>query len=120
MRHAVILAAAMLATFASARADDDVMAGFYGNTAVSSGGRYETHTVFYADHSFDLAIPAFSLHFKGTWKVTGDTLCRTYESPPPDVPNPFCTPIAAHKVGDSWTISASGQTRTITLMPGVQ
>jgi hypothetical protein len=106
---------------ASAYADgDDVMAGYYGNTAVSTGGRAELHTTYNADHTFVMKVPAYGMEFKGTWAVNGSTLCRTYETPPPGVSNPLCTPIEPHKVGDTWSITADGNTRTITLVQGVQ
>jgi len=114
-----ILLSAGFASFAVS-AEDDVMAGFYGNTAVGTGGRVDTHTAYFPDHTFDTKVPALGLEFKGTWKLTGATLCRLYETPPPDVPNPFCTPIEAHKVGDTWTVTLNGQSRTITLVKGIQ
>jgi hypothetical protein len=121
LRHAVLLLtlSVCLALPASA-ADDDVMAGYYGNTAVATGGMADTHSVYSPDHTFVMKVPAFGLEFKGTWAVTGTTLCRTFESPPPGVTNPLCTPVEAHKVGDTWTVTSGNDTRTITLVEGVQ
>ena len=121
LRHAALCLAlgACLALPAWA-GDDDVMAGYYGNTAVVTGGRVETHWVYNADHTFAMKIPAFSMEFKGTWAVDGATLCRTFESPPPGVDNPLCSPVEAHKVGDTWTMADGNETRTISLVQGVQ
>lgn len=121
MIRKIVLAAAAAAFIAlPAVAADDVMAGFYGNTAIATGGMADTHTVYSPDHSFVMRVPAFGMEFKGTWTVNGSTLCRTYETPPPGVSNPLCTPIEAHKVGDTWTASANNETRTVTLVKGIQ
>jgi hypothetical protein len=121
MMRSVMLALSLAVLSASAAlAGDDVMAGYYGNTAIASGGMADTHTVYNADHTFDMRVPAFGMEFKGTWKLDGTTLCRTYEKTPPGVTNPFCTPVEPHKVGDSWTMTFNGKTRSITLVKGVQ
>jgi hypothetical protein len=121
MIRSVLLGAVLsVGAAVSASAGDDVMSGYYGNTAISTGGKAELHTVYNADHTFVMKVPAYGMEFKGTWALTGATLCRTYESPPPGVTNPLCTPIEAHKVGDTWTLDADGNTRTITLVKGVQ
>ncbi len=104
-----------------ALAADDVMAAFYGNTIVSTGGGVEFHTHYRADHSFDLAgsMMLMSHTFKGTWAVDGKgDICRTYiGEAPPGTPNPNCSPLVPRKVGDSWT-SKDG-THTLTLKAGV-
>ncbi len=96
------------------------MAGYYGNTTIATGGMAETHTIYSADHTFVMKVPTFGLEFKGTWSIAGGLLCRTFESPPPGVTNPLCTPIEAHKVGDTWTVTTGSETRTVTLVKGVQ
>jgi len=116
----VLLAASVLVLSASAAlAADDVMANFYGNTAIGTGGMADTKTYYRPDHTFETKVMTYDL--KGTWAIdaTGQ-LCRTYESPPPGVTNPLCVPIAPHKVGDSWTVQMNGQTRTVTLVKGIQ
>jgi hypothetical protein len=121
MVRSVLIIVALSTGFAlSAYADDDVMAGYYGNTTVSKGGMAETHTTYSQDHTFDMKVPAFSMEFKGTWALDGAQLCRTFETPPPGVTNPLCTPIEAHKVGDTWTVTQGDQTRTVTLVQGIQ
>ena len=114
--------AALCAT--PALAADDVMASTYGNTVVSTGGMSEVHTHYRADHSFDMvgSMMGMSKTFKGNWALDGKgNLCRTFEGElPPNATNPLCTPIAAHKIGETWTVDANGSTRTVTLKAGIQ
>jgi hypothetical protein len=119
MRGILIAVTALIVTTGASFADD-VMTGFYGNTAIATGGMTDTHTVYSPDHTFVLKVPAMGSEYKGTWQVSGGNLCRTYQSPPPGVTNPLCTPIEPHKVGDTWTITLGKQTRTVTLVKGIQ
>lgn len=98
----------------------DLMAGYYGNTAISTGGLAEVHIFYNQDHTFVMNVPAYALRFKGTWALNGATLCFNYDVPPPGVTNPDCGPIAAHKVGDTWTENADDGQRKLTLVAGVQ
>jgi hypothetical protein len=118
--RALILAAVVAITVQAALAEDDVMAGFYGNTAIATGGLADTYSHFNPDHTFDLKVPAYGLTFAGTWKIDGGNLCRTFESPPPGVSNPLCTPVEAHKIGDTWAAENNGQKLTVTLVQGVK
>jgi opacity protein-like surface antigen len=117
------LLAAFLAVLcaAPALAAEDVMASFYGNTAVSTGGPVEIHTHYRADHTFDFVGSAmFMSHtFRGTWVLDGKgNICRTYIGDlPPDTTNPSCAPIVAHKLGDTW--KSKDGVRTITLKAGI-
>jgi hypothetical protein len=121
MIRPVLISLALSTVFVlPAAAADDVMAGYYGNTTVSTGGMAEVHTVYVADHTFVMKVPAYGMQFKGTWAVNGATLCRTFETPPPGQQNPLCLPITAHKVGDTWTIGVGSETRTVTLVKGIQ
>jgi hypothetical protein len=120
-----LLAASIVALCATpVLAGDDVMASTYGNTVVSTGGMSEVHTHYRADHSFDMvgSMMGMSKTFKGTWALDGKgNLCRTFEGEvPPKTANPLCLPIAAHKIGETWTIEANGETRTVTLKAGIQ
>lgn len=117
MRKMLFIAACALITGAAGAADD-VMANFYGNTVVGTGGLAETHTYFKPDHTFEMKAPAFGVAFAGTWSLEGDKLCRTFETLPPGVTNPLCSPIAAHKIGDVWTVDMNDQTITLTLVEG--
>lgn len=124
MNRFLIAASLTVLLAAPAFAGDDVMANTYGNTVVSTGGMAEVHTHYRADHSFDMvgSMMGMSQTFKGTWALNDKgELCRTFEGDaPPNTPNPLCTPIAAHKIGETWTIDANGQTRTVTLKAGIQ
>ncbi|HEY2069849.1 MAG TPA: hypothetical protein VGG48_09870 [Rhizomicrobium sp.] len=121
MRSIVFMTAAALALCGtSAFAADDIMAGFYGNTAVATGGMADTHTTYSPDHTFTTKVPSFNMTVNGTWKMDGANLCRHIESPPMGVPADSCVPMTAHKVGDTWSITTNGQTRTITLLKGIQ
>lgn len=117
-----LIAAALAVLCATpALAADDIMAGFYGNTAVSTGGVAEIHTHYRADHTFDFVgtMMFMSRTFKGTWALDGKgNICRTFIGElPPDTTNPSCAPIVAHKVGDTW--KSKDGARTITLKAGV-
>jgi len=101
----------------------DLMAGYYGNTVISTGGVLESHTHYRPDHTFDVTATAMGQSFngKGSWAIDDKgQLCRTYETPPPGMPNPLCIPAETHKVGDSWTASVNGQTRNMSLKAGIQ
>lgn len=121
MIRSVLFGAALSVGFAvSASAGDDVMAGYYGNTAIATGGMAETHTVYNADHTFAMKAPAFGVEYDGKWALDGANLCRTFDKAPTGVPNPLCTPVEAHKVGDTWTVTTGGGTRTVTIVKGIQ
>jgi hypothetical protein len=123
MRRTLIAASALLLCAAPAFAGDDVMAGSYGNTVVSTGGPVESHSHYRADHTFDMTATAMGQTFtsKGTWAIDGTgQLCRTFETPPPGVPNPLCLPVASHKVGDTWSVTVGGQMRSATLKAGIE
>jgi hypothetical protein len=120
-----LLAASIAALCATpAFAGDEIMANTFGNTVVSTGGMSEVRSHYRADHSFDMAasMMGMSKTFKGSWALDGKgNLCRTFDGEaPPNTTNPLCTPIAAHKMGDTWTVETNGQTRTVTLKPGIQ
>ncbi len=119
-----IAAGAFVLATTPALADDDIMANTYGNTVVSIGGMAEVHTHYRADHTFDMTATAvmFNKTYQGSWALDGKgNLCRTFVGEtPPGTANPLCTPIAAHKIGETWTASANGSTRTVTLKPGIQ
>ncbi len=123
MRSYAFGAAVLVASSSLALAADDVMAGYYGNTVISKGAMGETHIHYKPDHSFNGSASSMlgSMDLKGTWKIDDKgQLCRNYETAPPGVPNPLCTPAAAHKAGETWTMQIGSSTRTITLVQGIQ
>lgn len=112
----------------AAAAADDPLAGYYGNTVISTGGMAEIHSHYRADHTFDLtgSMMGMSRSYKGTWAMAADgsgKICRIFVGDmPPRTTNPNCGPLAAgKKVGDTWTVTGSdGSTRTITIKTGIQ
>jgi hypothetical protein len=107
----------------TASAADDIMAGYFGNTVVGTSAMGESHTHYKADRTFDVKLSSMMGSFtgKGTWKIDEKgQLCRTYEQPPPGMPNPLCIVAEAHKPGDTWTVTINGQSRTLTLKAGIQ
>ena len=77
LRRVVLSLAFATAAAFPALASDHVMAGFYGNTAVATGGMADTHTAYSPDHTFVMKVPSFGVEFKGTWVVdASSTLCR--------------------------------------------
>jgi opacity protein-like surface antigen len=122
MRKYLIAACLAAASATPAIAADDPMAGFYGNTIVSTGGSATLRTHYRADHTFDFtgSMMFVSRTFKGTWALDGKGgLCRTYEGkPPPDTPNPNCVPLVPRKVGDVW--KSKDNARTFTLKAGIE
>lgn len=123
MRVLILGAAALLAFSTAALAGDDVMAGYYGNTVVAKGAMGESHVHYKADHTFDGSASSMlgSMSLKGTWKIDDKgQLCRTYDTAPPGVPNPLCTPVDPHKAGDSWTMTMGDQKRQVSLVQGIQ
>jgi opacity protein-like surface antigen len=94
---------------------EDVMASRYGNTTVATDADGTQTKLYYkADGTFTGKRGMIPL--KGTWKVESDKLCITSDMTMPGTPNPLCAPVAAHKLGDTW--SAGG--RTVMLVQGIQ
>jgi len=122
MRKTLFALAPFALTIMPAIAADDPMAGFYGNTVDVTGPSFQATVHYRADHTMDtsgmVAGKAFST--KGTWKIDDKgQLCRTYDTTPPTMTNPFCTPATPRKVGDTWTATTpDGSARTITLKAG--
>lgn len=118
-----IAIAVLLLIAAPSFAGGDIMANYFGNTVVTKSAMGESHMHYKADHSFDVSIVAVGMSrgTTGTWKIDDKgQLCRTYAKAPPGIPNPLCTPWAAHKPGDSWKMDINGATRDLTLVKGVE
>ena len=97
-------AIAALALSASAvLAGEDVMASRIGNTTITTDASGMSSKIYYeADHTFSGS--ANDQELAGTWALKGSQVCLTFTSaPPPGYPATICTPVSAHKVGDSWT-----------------
>jgi hypothetical protein len=120
MRPFLIAVSLVALTADAAFAAGDPMQPYYGNTVIATGGMADTHSNYNADHSFVMTAPAFHMTFKGTWKLDGANMCRTFDTTPPGTPNPLCVPMETHKVGDSWSVTMDGKTRSLTLVQGIQ
>ena len=123
MRKTILAATAILLVATPILAADDIMANFYGNTVVVTGGLVDSYTHFRPDHTFDSSaiVMGMKMTRKGTWSIDDKgQLCRLFDNPPPGTPNPFCTPAESHKLGDSWIMTVNGKTRTVFLKPGIQ
>ena len=112
----IILLATALAFASTAAVADDIMASRYGNTTITKDATgNETHLYYKADGTFTGKQGATS--FKGTWALKdGNTICLTSDPAIPNTPNPVCTPVAAHKVGDTWSTGPY----TASLVAGIQ
>ncbi|HEY2179632.1 MAG TPA: hypothetical protein VGH15_13720 [Caulobacteraceae bacterium] len=118
----MLIAAGIFGLAAAPALAADVMAGYYGNTVVVTGAALEVHVHYRADHTLDVSGKRSGQAFatKGAWKIDKGRICRTYDAPPPGVPNPFCSPLASHKVGDTWSMpAAGGGTNQARLVAGV-
>jgi hypothetical protein len=111
----IILATVAFVLSAGVAWADDVMASRYGNTTIATDPSGTQQRVYYKpDGTF--TGKQGDLSFSGTWKVNASNIiCLTFVRPLPGLPNPLCTPVTAHKVGDTW--GAGG--RVMTLMPGI-
>jgi hypothetical protein len=106
---------ALFALTAIAYAGDDIMASRYGNTTIATDSKgVQTKLYYAADGTF--TGKQGSLAFKGTWKVADGKVCLTFTPSVPNYTNPFCPPVTAHNVGDTWSAGGS----TVTLVKGIQ
>jgi hypothetical protein len=103
------------------------MADTYGNTIVAKGSFLSpnTYTYYNADHTFSMKAAWYT--FKGTWATKDGKLCRFFLTPPDSpspgfdkpldsMPNPACTDLVPHHLGDTWT----SEGRETTLVRGIQ
>ncbi|MBV9330078.1 MAG: hypothetical protein JOZ55_00840 [Alphaproteobacteria bacterium] len=125
MRALTLGSVIALSVMPVAWAAENPMADTFGNTVISKSANGESRTHYKKDGTLDatLSSPLGSITLSGTWKLNDKgELCRTYSNPPPmlPIPNPLCTPFTQHKVGDSWTVKIGDQSRTVTLVQGIQ
>ena len=126
MRYAVLAMGLVLGSSSAAFAGDEAMAGYFGNTVIAQSPAGELRVHYKEDHSFSGRAegPTGKYDIHGTWKFDQQgNLCRTYSTNgqdlPPGMPNPYCAPWAAHKVGDVWTVTGQdGRTAQIKLVEG--
>ncbi len=127
MRFAYLALAGGLLLATTAAFADDPMANTYANTVTSKNkATGETGTLlFNADGSYTASATANGkqVQYPGKWtlKDGGKTICLAPQLPPntPNAPGPSCSPLEAHNVGDSWTVTNDqNQTFDITLTAG--
>lgn len=103
MRILLGAVAALALSATAALAGDDVMASRFGNTTITTDASGQSSKIYYeADHSFTGVQGEQQL--AGSWEVKGSQVCLTFSSDaPPGYPNPICTPVANHAVGETWS-----------------
>ncbi len=104
MKRILMVAAAFALTSAVAYADN--LAGYYGNTVITTApdGKV-TKSKVKADHTYSSVMPDGTAA-SGTWawKVEPEA-CFTQVTPAPAADyKPCCTKIDPHKVGDKWEL----------------
>ena len=126
MRVTLMALAGSLVLMASAASAEDPMASTYANTVVSKDSKGMSSTLYFnQDGTYTLKATGPNgqpVTVPGKWatKDGGKSLCLTMDAPPnaPPAP-PSCTPLQAHNVGDSWTVTNDqNQTYNVSLTAG--
>lgn len=114
--RAFLFGIALLALSSGASFAGDPMAARYGNTTIATDPSGLVTKLYYAaDGTFKGK--QGTVDFSGTWKIDPPgTICLVFPQKVEGMTSPFCAPVVAHKVGDTW--SAAG--RSLTLVPGIQ
>ncbi len=108
----VMLVCAAASTAAFAASEDEIMAGYYGNTFYVTDASGTKHMQYRADHTY-MEVDQQGHAVKGTWAIKDDKMCEK-----PDGGADDCSPIrAGHKAGDSWT---GGGGKKLEIRAGIQ
>ena len=126
MRYAMLAIGLLLGSSSAALAGEEAMTNLFGNTVIATSQAGELRVHYKPDHSFSGRAegPMGKYDIRGTWKLDDKgNLCRTYSTTgndlPPGLPNPYCAPLAAHNVGDTWTVvGQDGRTAEVKLVAG--
>ena len=126
MRIASLALAAGLSIAATQALADDMMAMTFGNTVTSKDASGAVATLYFnQDGTFTQkgTMNAQPYQASGKWveQDGGKTLCLTPDAPPnaPKPPATSCSPLEAHKIGDTWTVTNDQkQTFEVTLSAG--
>jgi hypothetical protein len=113
MRLASFALAGALSIAATQAFADDVMAMTFGNTITSKDQATGAVATLYfnQDGTFTQqgTMNAKPYQAGGKWveQDGGKTLCLTPDAPPnaPKAPPPSCSPLEAHKIGDTWIVT---------------
>lgn len=126
IRTLALIGAAML--FAGVALADDPMANTYGNSVVTkdkatgvTSTLYFNQDMSFTGHTTDAK--GQPVTYQGTWalKDSGKTICLTPAVPAgtQGAPAPSCSPLIAHNVGDSWTVTNDqNQTFDVSIVAG--
>ncbi len=116
MRSFIAVASLLVLSAAAYAGDDEIMGTRYGNTVVVHETMGTSRIWYSKDHTF--AAANWIMGISGKWEIKdGKTICLHYNDPaPPLHPNPECESVAAHKVGDKWTLNG----RDFELVAGIQ
>ena len=121
MSRLFMLAGAVLALSAAAGGASaaDAMADTYANTVVVTDASGAAVKYFFnADKTFTAALPDKSLA-KGSWTADDKQICVTVSEPAALAGKPVCSPLEAHKVGDSWkSTNSAGQAASLSIVAG--
>jgi hypothetical protein len=114
MKVRVLALAGAAVLFAGAALADDPMANTYANTVMTKDHAtgQSAMLMFNQDMSYTAKgtdANGQPVSYTGTWmlKEGGKTICLTPNVPAgsPNAPKPSCSPLSAHNVGDSWTVT---------------
>jgi len=126
MRIALIALAGGIVFAASSALADDLMANTYANTVVATDSKGAASSfLFNQDGTYTIKVTGpdgktVAIPGKWTLKDDGKTICLATAAPPNTPPAPpSCSPLQAHKVGDTWTVTNDqNQTFSVTLVAG--
>jgi hypothetical protein len=106
---ALLSAIAIAATSVPALAQDDLMAGYYGNTlTINIQDMWHGKLFINADHTYSM--DGDNGPSKGSWTLEGSKFCFRQVDPKADPDTPTCSNFAkAYKVGDKWANTDSNQ-----------
>jgi hypothetical protein len=119
MRIAVIALTSGFLFAATSALADDLMANTYANTVVTKDSKGMTSSLlFNQDGTYTIKATGpdgkpVQIPGKWTFKDDGKTICLAAAAPP------SCSPLQAHSVGDSWTVTNDqNQTFNVSLTAG--
>lgn len=126
MRIAIIALAGGFVFTASSALADDPMANTYANTVVSKDSKGMTSSLlFNQDGTYTIKATGPDgkpVEIPGKWTLKDGckTICLATAAPPNTPPAPpSCSPLEAHNVGDSWTVTNDqNQTFNVSLTAG--
>lgn len=116
MRIAMLALAGAFLFAATAAYADDPMANTYGNTVTTKSAKTGAvgTLLFNADGTYTATgtgPDGKAITYPGKWvtKDSGATLCLTPQLPAgtPNAPGESCSPLAAHPIGEHWTVTNS-------------